>query len=73
MADAFFEYDHSDHISSLLVELDQWRSRLDLKGPLPRTWAGRLRRDLEALRALLQRQIDRDEGNDLPSEKPPHY
>ena len=29
-------------------EIDTWRERLDLKGPLPRTWVGRLRRDLEA-------------------------
>lgn len=32
----------------LEAELDAWRDRLDLKGPLPRTWEGRLRRDLEA-------------------------
>lgn len=32
----------------LLKELDSWREELDLKGPLPRTWEGRLRRDLEA-------------------------
>ena len=31
-----------------LAELDLWRTRLDYRGPLPRTWAGRLRRDLEA-------------------------
>jgi Fic family protein len=30
------------------VELDDWRARLDYKGPLPRAWEGRLRRDLEA-------------------------
>jgi len=29
-------------------ELDDWRARLDYKGPLPRAWEGRLRRDLEA-------------------------
>ena len=29
-------------------ELDRWRTRLDYRGPVPRTWAGRLRRDLEA-------------------------
>jgi Fic family protein len=28
-------------------ELDEWRLRLDYKGPLPRAWEGRLRRDLE--------------------------
>ena len=31
----------------LCRELDQWRERLDFKGPLPRAWEGRLRRDLE--------------------------
>lgn len=30
------------------AELDQWRSILDSRGPLPRAWEGRLRRDLEA-------------------------
>lgn len=30
------------------AELDSWRSRLDRAGALPRRWAGRLRRDLEA-------------------------
>lgn len=29
-------------------EIDAWKSLLDYRGPLPRTWAGRLRRDLEA-------------------------
>ena len=29
-------------------ELDEWRSLLDYRGPLPRSWAGRLRRDLQA-------------------------
>ena len=33
---------------SLSEELDQWRTQLDYRGPLPRAWAGRLRRDLEA-------------------------
>lgn len=32
----------------LVQELDDWRARLDYRGPLPRTWAGRLRKDLEA-------------------------
>ena len=32
----------------LAAELDQWKSQLDYRGPIPRTWAGRLRRDLEA-------------------------
>ena len=31
----------------LCEELDGWRSRLDYRGPLPRAWKGRLRRDLE--------------------------
>ena len=31
-----------------IEELDGWKTRLDYKGPLRRTWAGRLRRDLEA-------------------------
>jgi Fic family protein len=38
-------------VSSLLPlarELEDWRARLDYRGPLPRTWAGRLRRDLQA-------------------------
>lgn len=30
------------------AELDVWRERLDRAGSLPRRWAGRLRRDLEA-------------------------
>src|SRR5438067_2238165 len=29
-------------------ELDQWRTRLDVKGPFLRLWRGQLRRDLEA-------------------------
>jgi Fic family protein len=29
-------------------ELDRWRTALDYRGPIPRAWAGRLRRDLEA-------------------------
>jgi hypothetical protein len=32
----------------LAGELDLWRTQLDYRGPLPRAWAGRLRRDLEA-------------------------
>jgi len=35
-------------LKPLLAELDAWRDKLDYRGPLPRTWAGRLRRDLEA-------------------------
>lgn len=30
------------------AELDRWRVTLDSRGPLPRAWEGRLRRDLEA-------------------------
>lgn len=37
-----------DVLSDLADELEEWRRRLDAKGPLPRTWGGRLRRDLEA-------------------------
>ncbi len=33
---------------ALCAELDDWRPRLDREGPLPRRWAGRLRRELEA-------------------------
>jgi Fic family protein len=29
-------------------EMDRWRQKLDYRGPLPRAWAGRLRRELEA-------------------------
>ena len=29
-------------------ELDRWKTQLDYRGPIPRAWAGRLRRDLEA-------------------------
>jgi Fic family protein len=32
----------------LAGELDQWRAKLDYRGPIRRAWAGRLRRDLEA-------------------------
>ena len=31
-----------------LAELDRWRARLDLRGPLVLGWAGQLRRDLQA-------------------------
>ena len=37
-----------DPLSELCSELDEWRRFLDYRGPLPRAWAGRLRRDLEA-------------------------
>jgi len=32
----------------LTAELDRWKAQLDYRGPVPRSWAGRLRRDLEA-------------------------
>ena len=35
-------------LSELADELDRLRAQLDYRGPIPRTWAGRLRRDLEA-------------------------
>jgi Fic family protein len=35
-------------VRPLLEELDRWRTQLDYRGPMPRAWAGRLRRDLEA-------------------------
>lgn len=35
-------------LKPLCDELDHWRIKLDYRGPLPRTWAGRLRRELEA-------------------------
>ena len=38
----------SDLLRDLVAELDTWKTRLDYRGPIPRTWAGRLRRDLEA-------------------------
>jgi Fic family protein len=34
-------------VEELCEELDEWRRLLDYRGPLPRAWAGRLRRDLE--------------------------
>lgn len=42
-----FPYD-SPEVLDLAAELDRWRTQLDYRGPLPRAWAGRLRRDLEA-------------------------
>ncbi len=41
-----FPYDPST-LRELADELDGWRAQLDYRGPLPRAWAGRLRRDLE--------------------------
>ncbi|HEU5196909.1 MAG TPA: Fic family protein [Methylomirabilota bacterium] len=35
-------------LRELAGELDGWRAKIDYRGPIPRTWAGRLRRDLEA-------------------------
>ena len=35
-------------LADLCSELDEWHRLLDYRGPLPRAWAGRLRRDLEA-------------------------
>ena len=37
-----------DRLTELCSELDEWHRRLDYRGPVPRAWAGRLRRDLEA-------------------------
>ncbi len=39
---------NSKTVLHLADELDRWKTRLDYRGPLPRAWAGRLRRDLEA-------------------------
>jgi Fic family protein len=38
----------ANQLAEALIELDESRRILDLQGPLPRAWAGRLRRDLEA-------------------------
>jgi Fic family protein len=35
-------------LTNFVSELDRLRARIDHRGPLARTWAGRLRRDLEA-------------------------
>ena len=43
----FLPYDPT-LLQPLCEELDGWRSQLDRAGTLPRRWAGRLRRDLEA-------------------------
>jgi Fic family protein len=37
-----------DLTSHLTAELDAWKTHLDRRGILPRTWIGRLRRDLES-------------------------
>jgi Fic family protein len=38
----------SKGLLELAAELDRWKTLLDYRGILPRSWAGRLRRDLEA-------------------------
>jgi Fic family protein len=43
----FFTFSTRD-LQQLVTELDGWKASLDYRGPLPRAWAGRLRRDLEA-------------------------
>jgi Fic family protein len=43
----FFPFD-SAHEDRQLAELDDWRLRFDEGRPVPRRWASRLRRDLEA-------------------------
>src|SRR5439155_3767209 len=43
----FLPYDSSP-VLDLTAELDRWKAQLDYRGPVPRSWAGRLRRDLEA-------------------------
>ncbi len=35
-------------VLDLAAELDRWKTQLDYRSPIPRAWAGRLRRDLEA-------------------------
>ena len=40
-------YDASPALD-LTAELDRWKAQLDYRAPVPRSWAGRLRRDLEA-------------------------
>ena len=42
-----FPYDYRA-LEELAAELDRWRDALDYRGAIPRTWSGRLRRDLEA-------------------------
>ena len=42
-----FPYDSAE-LRTLCGELDKWRTRLDHRGPLPRAWVGRVRRELEA-------------------------
>jgi Fic family protein len=44
---SLFAYE-DEPLKALCEELDQWKRKLDFQGVLPRRWAGRLRRDLEA-------------------------
>ena len=41
-------YAKTPQLVAYVREMNSWQERLDLKGPLPRRWVGRLRRDLEA-------------------------
>lgn len=43
----FFPHDPTA-LGALCDELDEWRRRLDRRGPLPRRWSGQIRRELEA-------------------------
>ena len=43
----FLPYDAAA-VLDLTAELDRWKTQLDYRGPVPRAWGGRLRRDLEA-------------------------
>ena len=47
-SEGVFRFD-SGSLKDLAAELDRWRTQLDYRGPIARTWAGRLRRDLEDL------------------------
>src|SRR5439155_13501369 len=46
-SEGVFRFD-SGSLKDLAAELDRWKTQLDYRGPIARTWAGRLRRDLEA-------------------------
>lgn len=46
MSEPLLPYD-SNQLTDAIRELDESRRLLDLQGPIPRAWAGRLRRDLE--------------------------
>ncbi len=43
-----YKYDITEVISSGVERIEELRARIDAQGPLPRTWVGRTRRDLEA-------------------------